>query len=199
MESRRKRNTYFCKSLVAIMERLHNTVIKTSGSEFQRYLESNPISATHLLCDLGPVISFLWAHCLCKISIRILLHKVVKIKKKTHKSHNVLSTGTGRLSVFDKYQLLSEATLPLTSLDWDYFRRCSLYKSQSQPHPSALTLCLHKILNPVVHGVSGLRNRPWLLWGGAEVPPYPWAPALLEKPPTSQEWDCGPCPLVDWS
>lgn len=59
MESRRKRNTYFCKSLVAIMERLHNTVIKTSGSEFQRYLESNPISATHLLCDLGPVISFL--------------------------------------------------------------------------------------------------------------------------------------------
>ena len=55
----------------------------------------------------------------------------------------------GRLSVFDKYQLMSEATLPLTSLEWDYFRRCSVYRSQSQPHPSALTLCLHKILNPV--------------------------------------------------
>lgn len=157
------------------------------------------MSATHLLCDLGQVISFIWAHCLCKISIKRLLHKVVKIKKKIHKSHNVLSTGTGRLSVFDKYQLLSEATLSLTSLDWDCFGRCSLYRSQSQPHPSALTLCLHKILNPVVHGVPGLRNRPWLLWGGAEMPPYPWVPALLEKPPTSQGWGCGPCPLENWS
>ena len=154
-------------------------MIKTLGSGFKHIWNQIPSLPLTCCVTLDKLFHSLSSGLrMCKIRIRIILHRVVKTKEENTQSRDVFSTGPGKLSVLEKCQLINEVALILTLLDWGYFRSWKeRYVNSLGRNPSATPalwrLSLHKILNPVVHGVSSLTYRLWLLWEGPECSPCP--------------------------
>lgn len=189
------RNTYFCKlpgshkGRGSIVRWLRPQVLGCSISGIKYHL-----------CHSFTV--WPWASCfislsICKIRVRIILHRIVRTKEENTQVTWCTQHRDWQLSVLHKCQRINEVTFILTSLAWDYFWRWKKRDVNSigqnpSPTPAPRLLSLHEVLNPVVHGVSGLINRPWLLWGRSRG-------VSVSMSPSTARWGCWPCHLVDWS
>lgn len=133
---------------------------------------------------------------ICKIRMIVLHRGVVTIKEENTRVHMTCSvTGPGELS-----GSINVSQLMKSPSSWPYLTEIlqemegkihQVHRSHSQPHCQRLPPrlpSLHQIHTPVVHGVSSLTNRLWLLGGRTRGFSISRSPALPERAPVWWGW-----------